>query len=199
MPEKDPPQKAASDQHLLDALTQSRGGCDKAFASLQRSTRRGVWAAIARIVGPNGDVEDLLQDSYLKAWLHLDAFDERRGGVAAWLGTIARHTAVDHLRRRSAQPSCVSPRDEDQGPYDAFESNEASPYDCLVRARTRSAVHECLANLTVIRRDSIIQAFFNDLSHSELATLNRRPLGSIKSEIRRSLMQLRPALSNHEP
>src|SRR5439155_13279367 len=93
---------AASDEALLAGMAT---GDPEAIAAFVRRFQRRVFGLAMAIVGDQGTAEDVAQETFARAWRHAQAFDARRGAVAAWLLAIARNLAIDAIRVRRAEPT----------------------------------------------------------------------------------------------
>jgi RNA polymerase sigma-70 factor (ECF subfamily) len=115
-----------------------------------------------------------------------------------WLTSIARNRAIDSLRRRQTEPQWVTTRaispEEDDDMLDQFASEADGPLDLLGQALQARAVQVCIGTLSGEQQQSLALAFYQGLSHSEVADHLRQPLGSVKSWVRRGLAALRLCL-----
>lgn len=180
---------------LCRLLAAGAGGCDRSFAALHAATKTRLHRALVRVSGPGGDIDDLLQEVYLKAWLHAGKYVEARGSVVSWLRVIARNVALDSFRRSQAQPICISAAGAEEGPAYENVSCPRPTQDITVdQLRACHAVRLCVDSLSPGRRAVVGQAFFGELSHSEIADQSGLPLGTVKSHIRRSFESMRTPL-----
>jgi RNA polymerase sigma-70 factor (ECF subfamily) len=153
---------------------------------------------VLRIQRDRSTAEDLLQEIYVSVWKAAASFDAARSQPLTWLTHIARNKAIDSLRRAQAQPHTESlSRDDDDerpDPAEAVVSSDPGPLDLLDRASDRRGLAQCMDRLTPPQRQSVALAFFDGLSHSEVATHLREPLGTVKSWVRRALVTLKDCL-----
>lgn len=168
-------------------LLQVASGDQPAFAALYRQTSAGLFGVIVRMLRDRGEAEDILQEVYTSAWRRADQFDPARGSAMTWLVTLARHRAIDRLRqhREEALDEDTALDLPDAGPTPAAQA-EAS--------EERRRLEQCLGALDAPQRDAVREAFFTGATYSELAERVRVPLGTMKSWIRRSLIQLKTCL-----
>jgi RNA polymerase sigma-70 factor (ECF subfamily) len=164
-------------------------GDRSALADLYALTSAKLFGTILRIVRGRDRAEDLLQDVYVRVWRKASTFDPAKGTAMTWLCTIARNVALNDLRRerRSAEISDeVLPeiKDEDLQPTDEW----------LCAKEEVLALADCLEALQSDHRRSIMLAYFEGYTHSELAEKTAVPLGTVKSWIRRGLAGLRGCL-----
>lgn len=178
-------------RHLLAATAT---GCVASFTQLYAQTHGRVFGIVLRIVKHRAEAEEILQEVYVKVWSRSAQFDPRRGHVAHWLAGIAHRAALDALRRRESRPRELNDELDEDGPYWQCVSPEPGPPERLEEAETRFALQRQLSRLPNEQRESLTLAFFDGLTHAEIAKRLCCPLGTIKSRVRRALMSLRPGL-----
>ena len=144
-----------------------------------------VYATALRILGDTAAAEDVLQEIFMQLWRNPSAFDSSRGNLAAWLGVIARHRAIDVLRKR--RPGADF---EDVVIASSHDLRKETERNVIV-----SQVRVALAEMPAEQRRCMEMAFFEGLTHSEIAAKTSEPLGTIKTRIRSALIQLRKKLS----
>ena len=179
---------------LLSLMLATSEGCRISFQKLYELTHGRLLAVVLRLVRHRGDAEDILQEVYVKAWFRSAQFDPDRGHALDWLTTIAHRAGIDGLRRLSRRPSEASPSDDELDPYESFASTDSGPSDLLEGKQCASVVRSRISALSNEQRESLQLAFFEELTHFEIAERLHRPLGTIKSRIRRGLQSLAPAL-----
>jgi RNA polymerase sigma-70 factor (ECF subfamily) len=123
-------------------------------------------------------------------WRQAPRFDRRRGPVIAWLLTLARSRALDHLRRRDE----AVPHSEPQTLDDQTADSQNNPAARLSASESERSLNAALERLDPLPRQLLALAFYRGLSHDEIAQQTRLPLGSVKSQIRRALIALRSQL-----
>ncbi len=114
-----------------------------------------------------------------------------------WLTTIARNRAIDSLRRHNSQPRLSSSHgrdDEDIDVYDKTADDSPGPLELLNQASLARQLQRCMEGLSAPQRQSLALAYFDGLSHAEIADKMDQPLGTVKSWVRRALQALRPCL-----
>jgi RNA polymerase sigma-70 factor (ECF subfamily) len=196
---RDPADWSERSRELGALLARSGLGDRQAFAALYERTSGHLFAVVLRIQRDRALAEDLLQDIYVGIWKAAAGFDAAQSQPLTWLTSIARHRAIDSLRRAQAQPQTVSTTrdDEDDDGPDAVESSAdegPGPLDLLDRASEARQLSACMQGLTPQQRQSVALAFFDGLSHTEVAEHLRQPLGTVKSWVRRALMTLKACL-----
>jgi RNA polymerase sigma-70 factor (ECF subfamily) len=151
--------------------------------------QRAVFGAALAVLGDPGMAEDVAQESFVRALLHADQFDARRGTVRSWLVTIARNQAVDALRVRSPRP--VDQQDLELLVTAIIESPEGRALDHEGSAQLRRA----LADLPANQARAVVLTAVHGLTAAELALLEAIPLGTAKSRIRAALAKLHATVS----
>ena len=172
-----------------------------AFATLYERTSSHLFAVVLRINRDRAQAEDILQEVYVNVWRAASSFDAAQSQPLTWLTSIARNRAIDSLRRVQTQPqlrtasASLDGRDsEDENVYDTVADDAPGPLDLLSRAAESRALAACMDKLSALQRQSVALAFYQGLSHAEVAEQLRQPLGTVKSWVRRSLMTLRSCL-----
>lgn len=187
---------ATEDELLLRCLQRMIERDQAALGMLYDTTAARVHGVILRIVRRADLAEEVLADVYHQAWRECQRYDAARGKVIAWLLIIARSRALDALRR--ADEAFSHPDPTDLLTPDAVQSGDDDPLGLLEAARGNAALSEALAELSATQRQLIALAFFRGLSHAEIAAHTRLPLGSVKTHIRKALLQLRDLLAGSE-
>lgn len=183
------------DGTLTRLLAEVKEQDHNAFTQVYEKAYKKVLLACQRILPGQALAEDALQETFLKVWRHAGQFDPSRSCGATWIEAIARHTALDLLRRQRLVPFSESDSPGDTLP-DSLREGPASELEALQRC---NAVQRGMARLGNQERDSLRLAFFHDLSHAQLADQMDRPLGTVKSWIRRGMQQLRQELGSVRP
>jgi RNA polymerase sigma factor (sigma-70 family) len=159
-----------------------------ALESLYDATVGKLYALASAIVRHPDDAEDVVCSTYAQAWELASSYDVRRGNVLGWLLMMCRSRALDLLRKRRARPEISDPDAIDRA------ARAEEPDDLLALTQQSSRVHAALAQLPIERRQLVALAFLRDLSHQEIAAHTGLPLGTVKSHLRRALLQLREHL-----
>ena len=175
-----------SQPQVTDSVLMSRirAGDHDALAALHDRYAQVVYSVALRVVGDTAQAEDILQEIFLQLWHEPQKFDSSRGSLGAWLAVIARHRAIDHLRRRRPES------DIDDVTVSIDSELEQTADRNKVIARIRSAVQQLPAE----QREPLELAFFQGLTHAEIAANTGEPLGTIKTRIRAALLALRKVL-----
>lgn len=143
-----------------------------------------VYSVALRVLKDPGAAEDVMQDVFFHLWENPNAFVTGRGSLGAWLMVVARNRAIDALRRRK-------PSDSVEDVVLAANTNLASEAE---RNTIMDKVRIVLNGLPADQQKSLELAFFEGLSHSEIAARTGDPLGTVKTRIRSALISVRKAL-----
>jgi RNA polymerase sigma-70 factor, ECF subfamily len=162
-----------------------RSGDQGAMAALYDRYSSIVYAVALRVLQDTGAAEDVLQDIFMQLWRRPGAFDASRGNMAAWLAVITRNRAIDALRRRR-------PQDDIENVIVSVEPDLASEAE---RSRAMEEVRGALQAMPPAQRSALEMAYFEGLTHSEIAEKTGEPLGTIKTRIRTGLLSLRKVLA----
>lgn len=172
----DPEQEAR--RRISDLIRGSAGGEQAAFAQLYRLTR-GKMRRTALAVLPSTDVDDVLQEAYLKIWRHAASFDPARSSPISWMSVIVRNTALDSARRNRLPTADIELAAEV-----AEDNGESDDFDYVFARRIAS---EVLAKLPDDRRRLLSLAYLDGYSREALAQTFGAPAGTIKTWLRRTL------------
>jgi len=188
----------------LAALLARAGLGDRAaFATLYERSSSHLLAVVLRINRDRAQAEDILQEVYVNVWRAAQSFDAAQSQPLTWLTRIARNRAIDSLRRHQTQPqlqtlhsTSSSSNDEDPDVYDSVADDAAGPLELLSRASDARALSTCMQGLSAQQRQSVALAFYDGLSHAEVADKLNQPLGTVKSWVRRALQSLKSCLES---
>jgi RNA polymerase sigma-70 factor (ECF subfamily) len=183
----------AAQPRLAALLANIALGDRTAFAELYRATSAKLFAVSLRIVRERPLAEEVLQDSFVNIWNHASDYAQAKSAAMTWMTAIVRNRSLDVIRRTREEP------DIDDALAARLADDTASPSR---EAEERAAAHSlrhCLEELDAGERQSIALAFYHGLSHAELAAHLRRPLGTVKTHVRRGLIKLRDCLMRSDP
>jgi RNA polymerase sigma-70 factor (ECF subfamily) len=188
-------------QALAAQLSRVALGDRAAFAGLYEQTRAHLFGVILRINPDRGQAEDVLQEVFVSVWRAASQFDAARSQPLTWLTSVARHRAIDSLRRRKAEPVTVSvgafaatDGDGEADLLDRVPSDDAGPAEQLEQAGQARRVGDCMARLSPSQQQCLQLAYYQGLSHAEVAEHLSQPLGTVKSWVRRALLGLKECL-----
>ena len=179
-------------ERLAALLARTALGDRAAFAELYAAMRAQLFAVSLRIVRERPLAEEVLQDSFVSIWSHARDYAAAKSAPTTWMTAIVRNRSLDVVRRSREEP------DVDDVLAANLVDESATPAEDVQRRAQAHTLRECLQELEPEQRQSIALAFHHGLSHSELAAHLRRPLGTVKTHIRRGLMRLRDCLMRLE-
>jgi RNA polymerase sigma-70 factor (ECF subfamily) len=156
-----------------------------AFATFYDRYAARVFGLALHVLRNRTDAEDVLQETFLQVWHQAGRFDPVRGCAEAWVLLLARSRAIDRLRKRPAAPDAASP--EPAGAPD--------PGRDLERGEEAGQVRAAVNGLPAEQRDLIRLAFFDGLTHTEIARRLGLPLGTVKTRIRLGMNRLRDRMA----
>jgi RNA polymerase sigma-70 factor (ECF subfamily) len=184
---------AESQAEDLECLRRVVSGDQASAAGLYDRHARPVYSLILRIVGDEAESEDVLQDVFAQAFRQAARYDGSRGPVAAWLLMMARSRSIDRLRARRARPDATS---SDAGhAIDEMPGSSPDAASVMLDEEQALIVQGALSALPLIQRVAIELAYYDGLSHREIAERLEEPLGTVKTRIRLGLLKLRDALT----
>lgn len=166
-------------------IARIRAGDESAMADVYDRYSGIVYGVALRVLGNATAAEDVLQEVFLQLWRNPQAFDAERGRLPAWLAVIARNRAIDHLRKRP-------PEDDIEG---LAVSTGVNLENAAAQKQAVDKVRGALGQLPAEQRRLLELAFFEGLTHSEIAAKTGEPLGTIKTRIRSGLLVLRKAFA----
>jgi RNA polymerase sigma-70 factor (ECF subfamily) len=165
-------------------LIRAKGDDQTAMTELFDRYSGMVYSVALRVLNDPGQAEDVMQEIFFQVWRNPDSFVSGRGSLGAWLAVMARNRAIDALRRRRP----TDPVDE------VVLASSADLATDIERNRMMEKVRGVLKDLPAEQQRSVEMAFFEGLSHSEIAAKTGDPLGTVKTRIRTALMTLRKAI-----
>ena len=186
--------------HELSRLLSRAGLGDRAaFATLYERTSAHLFAVVLRINRDRAQAEDVLQEVYVNVWRAAQSFDAAQSQPLTWLTSIARNRAIDGLRRAQTQPQFLHSthsEDEDCDVYDHMADPASGPLEMLSQASDARELTHCMESLCAQQRQSVALAFYDGLTHAEVASHLGQPLGTVKSWVRRALASLKSCLDS---
>lgn len=191
-----PPLPAAhgAESGLAALIERIAAADEQALAALYDSTSRYVYGLLLRITGDAAVAEDIALEVYMQVWRTAESYQASRGSAMAWLVMMARSRGLDWVRSKAGRRAKQeSPIDERPSPIEPGASAEAAVLDDE-RARV---VREAMAELPAPQRSAIELAFYQGMSHSEIAAHTKTPLGTVKARIRNGMLHLRGALEQY--
>jgi RNA polymerase sigma-70 factor (ECF subfamily) len=184
---------ASTRRQRLAAALVATGLADKsAFARVYRMSSAKLYGVCLRICGERQAAEDVLQEVYLIVWRRASSFDPLRSSPITWLATIARNRAIDWRRAHDRPPPAAVGDDA------AFDGDRPDPApaadDAMIVDEEADRLRRCLTLLGERPRRAISTAFLDGLTYSEVAQREGVPLATMKSTVRRALLELRKCM-----
>ncbi len=170
----------SSDSVLLAAI---RSGDERAMTEIYERYSPTVYSVALRILGDTSAAEDILQDVFMQLWRNADVFNPERGSLPGWLAVITRNRAIDSLRKRRPEADITET-------VVSIEPDLAGRVDW---SRMLEKIRGTLEGMPAPQRHVLEMAFFDGLTHVEIAEKTGDPLGTIKTRIRAGLATLRKA------
>lgn len=178
---------SADDQVAVERMAR---GDQNAVGELYDRHGRLVYSLALRVLRDQGDAEDVVQDVFLQAWREAARFDLTRGNVVAWLLTVTRSRAIDRLRRRQSRPALTAQSTPDD------RADDRPSAEVQMEWQSRAAeVRRALDTLPLLQRVAVELAFFDGLTHVEIAEQLEVPLGTVKTRVRQGLLKMRDCLA----
>ena len=180
-----------ANERLAALLAQAGLGNRAAFADLYEATKSKLFAVSLRIVRERHVAEEVLQDSFVNIWNNATKYAIAQSAPMTWMTAIVRNRSLDIVRR-----PFLEVQDED----DFFATNmvdeRPGPDAQLDARRDQVKIEHCMKGLDGEQQQTIALAFFQGLSHSEVASHLGKPLGTVKTHIRRGLLKLKGCLES---
>jgi RNA polymerase sigma-70 factor (ECF subfamily) len=175
------PPPSGQDDTVLLGLVQR--GDEYAMAALFDRYSKVVYSVALRVLRDPAAAEDVLQEIFMQIWRNPDGFVATRGSLGGWLAVVSRNRSIDALRRKRPMESV-----DDMALASNYNlANEAERNSLMEKARG------VISLLPVEQRKTLEMAFFDGLTHSEIAEMTGDPLGTVKTRIRSALTSLRKA------
>jgi len=187
------PPPSARSAEVASLLARTALADQAAFAELYRRTSPHLYAIAIRILREPAAAEEVLQEAYVSVWHHAGDYAAEKSQPQTWLASIVRNRCLDRLRRRELDTMSLTRDDDDETEMDV-PADTASPVDLLIAGAEAASVRDCVQSLEGGQKQAIALAFFQGLSHAELAQALREPLGTVKSWVRRGLARLKQCL-----
>jgi RNA polymerase sigma-70 factor, ECF subfamily len=191
------PQTVDQATEEIQLLADVAGGDRAAFRDLYTRYSAPLFSLAVRLVGDHGAAEEALQDAFVKIWRNAHAYDPRKSRPFTWAVTILRRTCIDHLRKHGRAPAAV-PLPDDESAAPGLYTRENVRRTAETR-ETTEAVRSALSTIAQPQRSALELALYSTLTHSEIAARLSQPVGTIKTWIRRGLLDLRATLKDATP
>ncbi|MEZ5400794.1 MAG: sigma-70 family RNA polymerase sigma factor [Bryobacteraceae bacterium] len=184
---------AARNSVWAELVARMAAGDQRALGALYDDTSPILFGLALRVLGSREDAEEAVLDAYARAWRLSSTFDGSRGSALTWLVMMARSIAIDRLRSRTAKSGREEAIDGIAEPAGSGLSPESEAFFTQQRFRIEAALDQLPAE----QRQAIELAFFDGLSHSEVAEATGVPLGTAKTRVRLGLARLRQVLEGN--
>lgn len=185
-----------SDEELLAAHIK---GDEKAFEELIARHLKGVYSFVLRFVGDDAEAEDIVQETFVKAWRSAKQYRVESSKFKTWLLRIARNSAIDFLRKR--KHIAFSEFENEQGQNVLAETvpdPAALPDELFASAQDAQALRNALQKLSPGAREILLLHYTNGLTFLEIGEMLGEPQNTVKSRHHRAVLQLRKILSTYE-
>ena len=164
----------------------------RAFKVLFDQTAGRLLAVASRVLQDRTQAEDVVQDVFVKLWKQAALRTPAQACTLAWLCVVTRNTALDHLRKKRPEtPLQWVDAQGDEHQHDVADDAQHSPMEQLLAHEHGARLGSCLKRLEPEPRQAVLFAFYEGLSHIEIAQRMRKPLGTVKAWTRRSLLRLK--------
>jgi RNA polymerase sigma-70 factor (ECF subfamily) len=186
---------AADDPQALETLLRRVGARDaRALRELFDATSSRLLAIAVRVLEDRSAAEDVLQEAYLALWNRASAPPEPCRQPLAWMTTLVRNRAIDVARRRRPEvPLQWTGEDGEEHGYDVADDS-AGPPEQIQAVQEDARLGQCLERIEPEPRHALMLAYYEGLTHQEVAARLARPLGTVKAWVRRSLISLQGCL-----
>jgi RNA polymerase sigma factor (sigma-70 family) len=185
---------AESDSHLEKLVRSVATGDTQAFRDLYELSHSVLYRWAFKVCRRRETAEDVLHEAFLKIWIFAPAFAPERGSAMAWMMVITRSRAIESMRRQVTNRQNVT-FDLEDCDEQHLSSDQLDPGSALDFKRVYEAACWHVDQLKTPQRDLLRLAYLSDMSHSEIASHNAMPIGTVKTHIRRGLTNLRAAMT----
>ena len=175
---------------LAELLAQCALKNHNSFNKLYQLTAAKLYGVALRILRRQDWAEEVLQECYVNIWNHAGDYAMAKSAPLTWMTSIVRNRCLDWLRR----PQTEATGEQYDVAVEAGPDDAPGPMEQLAASSEAAALARCMQQLDAKQRQSIMLAFFNGLSHSELAAHMKQPLGTVKTWVRRGLERLKTCL-----
>ncbi len=182
-------QSTQSEDPQVALLAGVARGDREAFTALYRATSDRLLGIAVRMLGHRDVAEEVLPESFLAVWQKAGSYQPALGAPMAWMTTIVRHRAIDRLRLIGGASEMAAGGDAE---LETLLTGAGGASDSQIVIR--KSILDCLDRLKEKQRQLILLAFYYGYTHEELSTRSGAPLGTVKSDVRRGLADMRGCL-----
>ncbi len=186
----DPARQLERSARLMELLARTALADQSAFEQLYRMTSSHLYGVAMRILRESAAAEEVLQESFVNVWHHAGSYVAARSQPLTWLTSVVRNRCLDRLRKRDVDTVNI----DDEEHAMAIADRSPTPLELLLSGAEANSVRRCVETLDAGPKQAIALAFYQGLSHSELARHLKEPLGTVKSWVRRGLERLKACL-----
>ncbi len=180
-----------AEQQAARLMDQVQRGDESALGKLLDLLVDDAYGVAFRMLRQPRDAEELVNEVFVRLWHQRADFDPDRGSVQAWLHTMIRSACLDRLRRRRRRDGLVAAT----APADLGYAQPAEPEGMTEQLLRRRLIEQALGRLSEAQRRVLNLAYFEDLSHQEIAERLQMPIGTVKSHCRRGMERMRDLMA----
>lgn len=180
-------------------LTRVAKGDPQAFGQLYDQSSTLLFTLACRILSDREEAAELLQEVYLEVWRKIAKYDPGRGTPIAWLVTLTRSRAIDRLRSRASRGQQVTVDSLEHPLVSHTPDVSQNPYEAQEDSELRQMMAKAILDLPVPQQQAIEMAFYQGLTHTEIAAKLNQPLGTVKTRIKLAMTKLRASLHHTLP
>lgn len=180
-------------------LTRVAKGDPQAFSQLYDQSSTLLFTLAYRILSDREEAAELLQEVYLEVWRKIAKYDPGRGNPVAWLVTLTRSRAIDRLRARASRGQHLVPNSLEHPLVSHTPDVSPNPYEAREDSELRQLMAKAILDLPPPQQQAIEMAFYQGLTHTEIAAKLNQPLGTVKTRIKLAMTKLRESLHHTLP
>jgi RNA polymerase sigma-70 factor, ECF subfamily len=182
-----------NDEELIRGIIEGKSG---ALGELYDRYGRLVYSLAYQVVGDSATAEEISQEVFLQVWNKAGTYQAVQGKVVTWLTSVARHKAIDSLRRKGARPEGHQIGFETEDDLDLVDP--VGVEEQVENSQRSLAIRRAIAHLPPEQQKALSMAYFKGMTHQEVADLIGEPLGTVKTRIRLAMLKLRLLLENEK-
>ena len=182
-----------TDEALIRLIVQSQ---EQALAQLYDRYHRLIFSLALGIVNDRDTAEEITLDVFMRVWQKAGTYRPDQAKVSTWLTHIARHHAIDVLRRRAARVDQSAVHWEET--FFDVESSQPDPQESAELSLRRERIHAALAQLPVEQKQALTLAYFGGYTQSQIAEILAQPLGTVKTRLRLAMQKVREFLKDEQ-
>ncbi|RAW06941.1 RNA polymerase subunit sigma-24 [Halomonas elongata] len=185
-----PPATPSSNNHLRDLLQLVAQSDRRAFAQLYEATSAKLYGTVLRILKERSRTDDVIQEVYVTIWQKAAQFEASRASPITWMVTIARHSAIDELRRQPRAPH------ESEDALSQISADEIGAHEHIEHEQDARQLRACLEELETNHHHMVRLAYLDGWSRADLAAYFEQPVNTVKTWLHRALKQLKGCLGS---